>query len=171
MNEIDAAKIKVGPKAVLTFDAAPDLKITGEVSEVDTIGAVSQGVVSYIVKIIFDTQEDSVKPGMSVGATIITDIKQNILVAPNSAIKTQGDSHYVEILDDPLRSKNGQGFISKSAPIKQTVEIGLSNDELTEIISGINEGDKIVSRTINPASAKTQTTSQAPSLFGAPRAR
>jgi len=170
LNEIDVAKIKVGQKAVLIFDAVSDLKITGEVSEIDTIGTVSQGVVSYIVKIVFDTQEDSVKPGMSVGATIITDIKQNILVALNSAVKTQGDSHYVEILDDPLRSKNEQGFISKSAPIKQTVEIGLSNDELTEIISGINEGDRIVSRTINPTAVKTQTT-QAPSLFGAPRAR
>ncbi|MEK7117820.1 MAG: HlyD family efflux transporter periplasmic adaptor subunit, partial [Patescibacteria group bacterium] len=170
LNEIDAAKIKVGQKAVLTFDAVPDLKITGEVSEVDTIGAVSQGVVSYIVKIVFDTQEDSVKPGMSVGATIITDIKQNILVASNSAVKTQGNSHYVEMLNNPLRSKNGQGFISKSTPIKQTVEIGISNDEFTEIVSGINEGDRIVSRTINPTAVTTQTT-QAPSLFGAPRAR
>ena len=171
LNEIDAAKIKVGQKAVLTFDAAPNLSVTGEVSEIDTIGAVSQGVVSYIVKIVFSMQEDLIKPGMSVGATIITDVKQNVLMSPNSAVKTQGNLHHVEIFNNGLsRSKDGQGFVSDSAPRKQTIEIGLSNDEFTEIVSGLDEGVRVVARTINPTAVTTQTT-QAPSLFGAPRGR
>ncbi len=46
LNEVDAAKVKAGQKATLTFDAVEDLSITGAVAEVDTLGTVSSGVVS-----------------------------------------------------------------------------------------------------------------------------
>ncbi|MEK9179334.1 MAG: HlyD family efflux transporter periplasmic adaptor subunit, partial [Patescibacteria group bacterium] len=78
LNEVDVAKIKIGQKTTLTFDAIPDLTISGIVTEIDTIGAVSQGVVTYIAKISFDTQDERVKPAMSVSAAIITDIKQDV---------------------------------------------------------------------------------------------
>ncbi|MEK7086681.1 MAG: HlyD family efflux transporter periplasmic adaptor subunit, partial [Patescibacteria group bacterium] len=55
LNEIDISKVKVGQNVTLTFDAVENLSLTGKVSEVDTIGTVSQGVVSYNVKINFDT--------------------------------------------------------------------------------------------------------------------
>ncbi|MCL5004473.1 MAG: efflux RND transporter periplasmic adaptor subunit [Patescibacteria group bacterium] len=158
LNEIDAAKIKTGQKAVLTFDAIPDLSVNGEVSEIDTIGEISFGVVSYTVKIIFDSQEELIKPGMSMSASIITDTKQDVLIIPNSAVKSQGDSHYVEIFDGPLASsRDRQGFVSDKAPRKQKVEIGIASDEFTEIIFGLNEGERVVARTIFPVSAKPQT--------------
>ena len=48
-NEVDVAKIKVGQKTTLTFDAIPDLTISGEVAEIDSVGTVSSGVVNYNV--------------------------------------------------------------------------------------------------------------------------
>src|SRR3989344_3536567 len=66
LNEVDVAKIKIGQKAILTFDAIPDLALSGAVADIDSIGAVSQGVVTYIVKVSFDAQDERVKPGMSV---------------------------------------------------------------------------------------------------------
>ncbi|MCX6227114.1 MAG: HlyD family efflux transporter periplasmic adaptor subunit, partial [Bacteroidia bacterium] len=45
LNEVDVAKVKVGQKVNLTFDAISDLTLTGEVTEVDAVGTVSQGVV------------------------------------------------------------------------------------------------------------------------------
>ncbi len=146
LNEVDVAKVKLGQKATLTFDAIEGLSITGEVSEIDTIGTVTQGVVNYGVKIIFDTQDDRVKPGMSVSAAIITDLKQDVLLVPNSAVKTSGSSNYVEIMAD-----------NNNLSQPQLVEIGLSNDSTTEIKSGIKEGDKVVTQTIT-ASTQTQTT-------------
>lgn len=80
LNEVDAAKIKIRQKTTLTFDAVPNLSIPGEVAEIDTIGTVSQGVVSYIIKISFDAQDERVKPGMSVSAAIITDEKTDALM-------------------------------------------------------------------------------------------
>ena len=76
LNEVDAAQLQVGQKATLTFDAIPDVSIAGEVAEIDALGTVSQGVVTYAVKILFDTQDIRVKPGMSTSAAIITNVHQ-----------------------------------------------------------------------------------------------
>ncbi len=143
LNEVDVSKIKLGNKATLTFDAVSDLNITGEVSEIDSLGTVSQGVVTYNVQIAFDTQDDRVKSGMSVSAAIITDTKQDVLLVPNAAVKSQGGAYYVEVPDS-------------TTPIRQPVEIGISNDTMTEITSGLKEGDSIITRTVT-SSATTQT--------------
>jgi hypothetical protein len=163
LNEVDAAKVKPGQKATLGFDAVEGLSIAGAVSDIDTIGTVSQGVVTYVVKIGLDTEDGRVKPGMSVSAAIIIDVKQDVLTVPSSAVKTQGNASYVELFDAPLPQANGtQGSLSAVLPRRQDVEIGLSSDTETEIISGVKEGDEVVSRTIT---AKTATAA-APSLFG-----
>jgi HlyD family secretion protein len=166
LNEVDVAKIKVGESANLTFDAIPDLIITGVVSEINSVGTVNQGVVTYDVKIAFNQEDERIKPSMSVSADIITDKKENVLVVPNSAIKSQGGKSYVETFEVtvPVSETTPGGFTTTIAPNRIPVEIGLSNDSQTEIISGINEGDEIVVRTITGST----TTAAAPSLFGNP---
>jgi HlyD family secretion protein len=165
LNEVDVAKIKIGQKATLTFDAIPDLTIAGVVEDIDSIGALSQGVVTYGVKISFDTQDERVKSAMSVTASIITDIKQDVVVVPSSAIKSQAGTSYVEMFDAPLPPPTDGliGSISKVAPNKIPVEVGLSDDSQSEIISGVKEGDEIVTRTILPTAAKATS---APSILG-----
>jgi len=168
LNEVDVSKIKVGQKATLTFDAVSGLSITGSVAEVDTVGTVSQGVVTYNVKIGFDTQDDRIKSGMSVSAAIIVDTRQDALIVPQSAVKTQGDVYYVEMFTLPLVSSGDmRGSISSVPPQQRIVEVGISNDTSREIVSGLKEGDQIVSRTII-VGTKKQATSKAPSLFGSP---
>ncbi len=166
LNEVDVAKIALGQKVTLTFDAIPDLTISGKVVEIDSVGTVAQGVVSYNVKISFDANNDSVKPGMSVSAEIITNVVQDVLTVPNSAIKNQGNISYVEMFDTPLPVPVAgvQGSPSKILPIQQEVTIGISDTTSTQIISGLKEGDQIVTKTITGTAT---TTAAAPSIFGA----
>lgn len=169
LNEVDVAKIKIGQKATLTFDAIPGLTITGQVAEIDAIGTVSQGVVTYKVKIVFDTQDERIKTAMSVSAAIITEAKSDALLVPNSAIKSQGNSQYVEIIEgedlNTVRGANASAStVLKNSPHQQKVEIGLSNDEFTEIVGGLNEKDIVVARTIQASSAPIQTSQQSGSL-------
>lgn len=147
LNEVDAAKVKVGQKSMLTFSAIEDLALTGEVVEIDSVGAVSSGVVTYSAKISLDIQDDRVKPGMSVSASIIIDSKQDVLLVQNSAIKSDESGNYVEILAD-------------NAPRKTAVKIGLTDDTTTEIVSGIYEGDKVITKTINSDSGSSSAQSQ-----------
>ncbi len=171
LNEVDASKVKVGQKAMLSFDAIDGLTIAGEVSQIDTIGTVSQGVVSYNVKIIFDSS-DQIKPSMSVSASIITDVKQDILLVPSAAIKGTEGAYYVETLSaDSLSGQNATssaGVISASAPVQQTVETGLSDDTSVEVTSGIKEGDLVVIKTVVQTAKTNSTSSQSQGLFSLP---
>src|SRR3989344_1785815 len=146
LNEVDIAKIKVGQKSTLTFDAIPELSISGEVAEIDAIGTVAQGVVSYVVKITFDTDDSRVKPGMSVSAAITTDAKTDVVIVPVSAVKSQGQEQYMEVK------------IGDAAPERVSVKTGIANDEFIEIISGVKEGDNVVSGTISAQTTPSQTT-------------
>jgi multidrug efflux pump subunit AcrA (membrane-fusion protein) len=155
LNELDATKIVIGQKATLTYDALPDLSIAGQVSEVDAIGTVSQGVASYNIKIAQLTQDDRIKPGMSVTASIITNVASDVLILPSSAVKTQGTQKYVETLPNAVTSATSGTSTSSSTPINVPVTVGATNDTQSEITSGLNEGDSVVSRTIS----STTTTS------------
>lgn len=171
LNEVDVSKIKINQKTTLTFDAIPDLTITGKVVQIDTIGSIAQGVVTYSIKIAFDTEDSRVRPGMSVSAAIITDTKQDVLLVPNAAVKPQGGAYYVEILDtaqvgsSSLGVATTQGIVSKIQPRRQSVEIGLLNDSATEITGGLAEGDFVVVRTVTGSSqGASQTQSSAGGL-------
>lgn len=172
LNEVDIAKIKLGQKSTITFDAVPDLTISGKVEEIDSIGTVSQGVVNYNVKISFDTNDSRIKSGMSVSATVITSIKQNVLTVPNSAVKTQNSENYVLTFDTALPSAlpGIQGSASLISPTKVIVLTGVSSDTLTEIISGIKEGEIVVTKTISGTATTTTSTKSILSSMGGNKA-
>ena len=155
LNEIDVAAIVLGQKATLTFDALPGLSLAGAVREIDTVGTLTQGVVTYIAKLVFDSNDNRVKPGMSVTAAIVTAVKPAVLLVPNSAVKNRRGGSYLETTGTP--------------PIQVPIEVGLSNDSTTEVLSGVKEGDAVVVRTITAAAATAAA--QAPSIFSAVRRR
>jgi HlyD family secretion protein len=159
LNEVDIAKVEAGQKATLSFSAVDGLTITGKVAQVGVMGSVSQGVVSYEVVIALDEVNPQVKSGMSVSAAVITQIKQNVLLVPSTAVKTANDgSAYV------LMEPSGEG--ADAVPREQAVSIGLSDDQNTEIISGINEGDRVaVSSSKQSAAASSSPAQTGGSMF------
>ncbi len=164
LNEVDAAKVSVGQRATLSFDAIDGLSLAGQVIQIDPVGTVSQGVVNYSVKVGFtDTSSSSqVKAGMSVTADIVTDVHQDVIAVPNAAVKTIGGTKYVlepsTAVDDSVISASANGgVILDAAPKMVPVTVGASNDSVTEITSGINEGDQIIVQSI-ASSGSTATT-------------
>lgn len=144
LNEIDAAKVSIGEKATLDFDALPGVMIKGKVTEIDTLGTVNQGVVNFTVKISFSTSDIKIKPGMSVNAVIIIGEKEGVLLVPGAAIKSSGNGKYVDVLINNVLER-------------KRVEIGLVNDTETEITRGLNAGDEVVLRTITSSASSTPT--------------
>lgn len=166
LNESDVANVKVGQNVTITFDALEDVTVAGKVIEVDDVGTESQGVVSYGVVISLDTDNKSVKVGMSLTADIITESKQNVLVLPNSAVKSQDDeTYYVQLANVPDEQEiakflaNTSGIILSELPTMQTVEIGISDDANTEILSGLKEGDVVILKTIKAGSSSAKSVS------------
>ena len=151
LNEVDIAKVKVGQQASLSFTAIDGLKLTGQVAEVESIGASEQGVVSYEIKISLDYQDERVKPQMSVSAEIVIDSKTDILVLDNSLIKTDSQGlSYVEIFGK-RRLKLGETITTADLPEVKYIEIGLSNDTKSEVVSGLTADDIIVVQSISNA--------------------
>lgn len=171
LNEVDAAKVKAGQKSTMTFSAVDNLEITGEVAEIDTLGTVTSGVVTYNVNIAFDTQDERIKPGMSVSAVIVIDQKIDALSVSNSAIKTDSSgATYVQVLNDATAPAADGSITSVAGPVQKTVVIGLANDTNTEIVSGLNEGDTYILKTITSSSATASAQqSGLSSLFGGNR--
>ena len=131
LNEIEAAQIELDQKAILGFDALDGLSVDGRVIEIDAIGSVSSGVVSYGIKIGFDLEDEKIKPGMSVNAEIIIDSCQNALLVPAEAIKEMGDKKMVSVLVE-----------GEPQPIMVTT--GLTDEITTEITEGLTDGDEII---------------------------
>jgi RND family efflux transporter MFP subunit len=147
INEVDVPNVQLGQKAMMTFSAISGLTVSGKVVKMDSLGTVTQGVVTYNATISFDTLDPRIKPGMSVSANIITSVKQDVITVPNSAIKTKGNATYVQVLP------SGQ-----TVPQQVSVQTGAANNTDTEITSGLNVGDNVVTKTINLSATTTTTT-------------
>ncbi len=134
LNEVDIADVKIGQKAEITFDALPDTTLKGKVSQIDALGTVVQGVVSFVAYVTLDEGDPSVKAGMTDNVTITTKEKSGVLFVPNSAILNQQDGTYIEVI-----GADGKPYMTK-------VEKGIANERSTEIVSGLHEGDTIVTQ-------------------------
>ena len=156
LSEIDIVNVKANQKVALTLDAFSDMTFTGKVLSVNTSGSVSSGVTSYPVKILLDPVSVDIYPNMSVEAEIITEVKNDVILVPTTAITTLNNASTVQI-------KKEDGSIDTVE-----VEIGSSNDLQTEIISGINEGDEVVTSVITStqSSQGNDTTSPFSGLGG-----
>jgi HlyD family secretion protein len=168
LNEISAAKVAVGDPTTLTFDALPSVSLAGTVAEIDPVGTVSQGVVSYNVQVSFSQPADTsssleVKPGMSVTANIVTQADQNVIAVPNAAIVTSGNASYILEPSTPVSAADlaasANGGIQIAATKEVPVTLGLANDTMTEIDSGVNAGDQIIVQTIKSTTAAKTTAS------------
>ncbi len=155
LNEVDVSKVKEKQKATLTFDAIPDFSVAGEVAQIDTLGTVTQGVVTYNVKIAFETGDERVKLGMSVSASIVTDVKSDVLLVPNSAVKSSGNNYYVQVVD--VKTNSSSTAAGEVTPRQVIVQTGLSNDTVTEITNGLKEGDEVVTQTVTQTASQNQS--------------
>ena len=135
--EADIAKIKIGNFASTTLDAygsGVDFETT--VIKIDPAATVIDGVPTYKVTLKFVSQDDRIKSGMTANLDILTHHKDGVLVLPSRVISSQVDGKYVSVVD----VKNPSKLISK------LVITGLRGaDGNVEIVSGLNEGDKVVS--------------------------
>lgn len=183
VDELDIPQVKIGMQASVQLDALPDTSIDGVVSDIADEGASSNGVSLFDVTIKLD-QTDGVRVGMSAEASIVLNDKKDILTLPVEAVQKRGDGYVVMLpftasdsagdnRQSGVRGPEG-GEASKSAPKTepaegtgqrnqgaargkmQQVEIGVHNETLIEIVSGLNEGDEVVIPTVIGTSTNRQ---------------
>lgn len=156
LSEVDAVKVAPGQKVTVTLDALSGKSFVGKVVVVDTSGSVSSSVTTYPATIAFETGDAKIYPNMAATAKIITSVSDNVLLVPSSAITKTNGEQTVKVVS------NGETKVV-------TVETGSSNDTQTAILSGLSEGDTIVTSTTTTGTTSTSSSTSVFSSLGGAR--
>ncbi len=139
VDELDIFKISEGQEVTITADAAENKTFKGEVTKISINGTTMNGVTSYPVTIQIDNSE-GLLPGMNVDATIEIQNKEDVVSIPIEAVE-RGNIVLVKtngtVQSEQLKESTVPGYEYVS------VELGISNEDIVEITSGLNEGDEI----------------------------
>ncbi len=182
VNEADIEQIKTGQTAQFTLPAFPNQTFTASVTDIQTYGQISSGVVNYTVDLAVNNnslQGAHPYPGMTATINIITQQVTNVLLVPNSALTFPSQAlQSGELSRAALRSlyrsgglngntTSGNSGSSTSSQGKRGVVLeiqngqltpvvvttGLTNGQYTQILSGLSQGDRVVTSQIGGQSS------------------
>ena len=140
VDELQISSISVGQKVQITADAVPDKTYVGTVTRVSMKGASNGGTTTYPVSIRID-DTDGLRPGMNANAEIVVAEANNALVVPNAAV-VRG-SYVLVTKDSPSAANADTAMEAPEGFVYVPVKTGVSDDDYTQIVSGIQEGDTI----------------------------
>ncbi|MEN6480350.1 MAG: efflux RND transporter periplasmic adaptor subunit [Anaerolineales bacterium] len=131
IDETDIHQVQVGQEARLQLDAYPDEQLLGHVAAIELLGDNSQGVVTYPVRIDLEPSDLAVRPLMTATVDIVAERKDQVLRVPRRAVRRDATSRYVQVVE-------------KGALKRVNIEVGVTDAEYTEVLSGLQEGDVVV---------------------------
>ncbi len=162
VDETDIGKIAIGQQATFTVDAFTGKTFTAKVSKIsqtdvsntwDTTSSStssssssSASVIYYYVTLDVDDPDNVLLPAMTARVEINTSNKPDALAVPISALKTNNNGSYVILVREDGSTE------------ERPVTTGIYSDEYVEILSGLDEGDK-VSITYKAASSSSSSSS------------
>ncbi len=135
--ESDITKIKIGSTASVTLDAyGKDVLFSARIVGIDLSETVLEGVATYKTTLQFESEDRKILSGLTANVDILSEKRENVIFVPSRDITTDGDRKTVKVLID----------VKKGTTEEQEVKTGLrGSDGNTEIVSGLKEGDVIVS--------------------------
>ncbi|MGI3781890.1 MAG: efflux RND transporter periplasmic adaptor subunit, partial [Janthinobacterium lividum] len=131
-EESDAAQIKKGQSVDVQLDALPDLQAKGTVESIAPTATPISGVVSYYATVNLDHRDPRERDGQTARATVLTNERDGVLTVPTSAVRQQGGGSTVVVYDPSGTQRT------------VTFEAGVVGTDRTEVVSGLNEGDRVV---------------------------
>jgi HlyD family secretion protein len=131
-QESDAAKLAPGQHADVTFDSVPDLICGATVVSMSPTGTQIKDVTNYYATLVLNKTDPRLKEGMTADAAVVTSEVPNVLVVPNSAIDGGGASGIVTVLEPGGQKRQVQ------------VQLGASGGGVTQVVSGLREGQQVV---------------------------
>lgn len=131
VDETDLADIHAGQDVEVEVDSVGDKVLRGRVTRVDPQATTTSSVTTVKVEIEVLDHDKRLMPGLSATCTFLAGEKSNVLILPSRAIRQRQGKSTVTIPGDPQART-------------VLIEVGLQGDENTEILSGLNEGDKVI---------------------------
>lgn len=130
--EIDIVKVKKDQEAIIKASPILDKTYKGVVRDISLAATLQESYnnrsqAEYLVKLEITETDDQLKPGMSAILDIIPNKKTDVLTIAHEYIDKQGENYFVTL-------KSGA---------RREIKIGMQNESIVEVTSGLNEGDEV----------------------------
>jgi len=135
VDQADIGKVYLGQPARIVVESFKDKKFEGKVTKISPLGVEKDNVTTFEVRVSIQNPSGELKANMSANAEIILEEKHSVLLIPESAVIYDKDKHTSVEVPDP-KADNGR----RKVPAK----LGISNGVKTELVSGLNEGQKVI---------------------------
>jgi len=135
VNEADIAHVYMGQPARIKLESFRDRLFQGKVTKIAPMGVEKDNVTTFEVRVSINNPGGELKAIMTANAEILLDEHKGVLMVPENAVTYDSQKHASVQVPDP-HAKNGVR--------KVPVAVGISNGSVTEIVSGLQEGDPIV---------------------------
>jgi HlyD family secretion protein len=135
VDEADIGKVYLDQPARIVVESFKDKKFNGKVTKISPLGKEKDNVTTFEVRVSILNPGGELKANMSANAEIILEEKKAVLLIPESAVIYDKDRNASIEIPDP-KGQKGRA--------KKQVKLGISNGVKTELVSGLNEGQKIV---------------------------
>ena len=150
VDEADIGGVVVGNRVTFTVDAYPDDTFEGTVKQVRLEATTTNNVVTYEVVISAPNTDLKLKPGLTANVTIFTSEQTGIMSVPNKALRFTPTKETVgkdmKIVD--CKGKNKVWTLNGNTLTAHAVNIGASDATHTQIISGIKQGQSVVTEIV-----------------------
>lgn len=154
VDETTISNIIVGNPATITFDAIPDLTMTGKVTLINPVGVISSGVVNYTVRVELDDTSDQILIGQTANVSIQTSEPHTVLYVPVTAVQSDAQGEYV------LRVK------ADSSQERVSVISGTITDELVVVVGDLKAKDQVVLYSSTYSSSESSTDGRGGFMIG-----
>lgn len=139
VDETDLAQVKMGQEATITLDAYPNQPIAGTVKRISYFSVLVNNVTTYEVDVWPDQIPGFMRSGMTANVVFNTIEKDDILTIPSEAVQQENGQSGVMI---PAEKKGDK-------PVFKPIQTGVTDGKQVEVVSGLNEGDRILIKTFS----------------------
>jgi HlyD family secretion protein len=135
VDEADIGKVYLDQPAHIVIESFKDKTFQGKVTKISPLGREKDNVTTFEVRVSISNGSGQLRANMSANAEIILEEKKNVLLIPEGAVIFGKDKAASVEIPDP-KADDGRR--------KLAVKLGISNGVNTEVLSGLNEGQKVV---------------------------
>ncbi len=135
VDEADIAHVYLGQGARIKVESFRDRYFQGKVTKISPMGVEKDNVTTFEVRVSINNPGGELKAQMTANAEILLDEHKGVLTVPENAVLYDSQKNASVAIPDPTQK---EGFH------KTPVKVGLSNGSITELLSGLKEGDQVV---------------------------
>lgn len=158
VDETDIASIQLKQKAAIVLDAYSDQEIPGQVDKIAFEATTVNNVTTYIVDVLPDLVPDYMRSGMTANVTFTVNSRENILIIPTDALRTKDGHSTVLVKED-------------GDQVEKEIAVGVTNGKQTEVVSGLLEGEIVLSVQVQLEKGKSGSSPFNPGRGGKPQKR